>query len=178
MIRQERCKITWENGKGKQSHGGLLYLTDHRLIFEAETGGLRSRKLVTEFEQPLEDIRNVSLISSLLGGTRGFSIESSLGVRDFLGISQPQLWQDSTLEKIHARREHIEDMLRRQEEARRIEDERTYAHELELKRATARKEIVKEVREEVVMVPCRYCAGLIPDTSVFCSNCGARRSSR
>lgn len=178
MIRQERCKITWENEKGKQSHGGLLYLTDHRLIFEAETGGLRSRKLVTEFEQPLEDIRNVSLISSVLGGTRGFSIESSLGVRDFLGISQPQLWQDSTLEKIHARREHIEDMLRRQEEARRIEDEQSYAHELELRRATAQKEIVKEVREEVVMVPCRYCGGLIPDASLFCSNCGARRALR
>ena len=178
MIRQERCKLKWESEKGKQGRGGILYLTDHRLIFEAETGGLRSRKLVTEFEQPLEDIRNVSLISSVLGGTRGFSIESSFGVRDFVGISQPQLWQDSTLEKIHARREHIEDMLRSQEEARRIEDERRYAHELELKRVATQKEIVKEVRQEVVMVPCRYCGGLIPDTSVFCPNCGARRASR
>jgi hypothetical protein len=170
--------MKWESEKGNQSHGGLLYLTDHRLIFEAETGGLRSRKLVTAFEQPLEDIRNVSLISSLLGGTRGISIESSVGVRDFVGIFQPQLWQDSTLEKVHARRERIEDMLRREEEMRRIEDERTYAHELELRRATAQKEVVKEVRQEVVMIPCRYCGGLIPDTSVFCSNCGARRASR
>ena len=89
MIRHERCKMKWESEKGNQSHGGLLYLTDHRLIFEAETGGLRSRKLVTAFEQPLEDIRNVSLISSLLGGTRGISIESSVGVRDFVGIFQP-----------------------------------------------------------------------------------------
>jgi hypothetical protein len=132
---------------------------------------------VTEFEQPLEDVRNVSLISFVLGGTRGFSVESSLGVRDFLGISQPQLWQDSTLGKIHARREHIEDILRRQEEARGVEDERRYAHELELRRATALKETVKEVREEVVTIPCRYCGGLIPDTSVFYSNCGARRSA-
>jgi hypothetical protein len=178
MIRQERCKMKWETEKQKRSHGGLLYLTDHRLIFEAETGGLRSRKLVSAFEQPLEDIRNVSLISSVLGGTRGISIESSLGMRDFVGISQPELWQDSTLEKVHARREHIEDTLRREEEQRRIDDERRYAHDLELKRAGAQREVVREVRQEVVMVSCRYCGGLIPDTSVFCSNCGARRTAR
>jgi hypothetical protein len=94
--------MKWESEKEKWSHGGLLYLTDHRLIFEAETGGLRSRRLITAFEQPLEDIRNVSLISSVFGGTRGISIESSLGMRDFVGISQPEFWQDSTLEKAHA----------------------------------------------------------------------------
>jgi hypothetical protein len=47
MIRQERCKMKWESESEKWSRGGLLYLTDHRLIFEAETGGLRSRKLVS-----------------------------------------------------------------------------------------------------------------------------------
>lgn len=177
MLRQERCKMKWESEKEKQSHGGVLYLTDHRLIFEAETGGLRSRKLVTAFEQPLEDIRNVSLISTILGGARGISIESSVGIRDFVGISQPELWQDSTLEKVHARREHIEDVLRRQEEARRIEEERRYAHDLELKRATAQKEIVKETRQEIVMVPCDYCGGRMPDTALFCPNCGARKRS-
>jgi len=99
--------MKWESEKEKHSRGGVFYLTDHRLIFEAEMGGLRSRKLITAFEEPLEDVRNVSLISSVLGGTRGISIESSVGVRDFVGLSQPELWQDSTLEKVHARREHI-----------------------------------------------------------------------
>jgi len=33
----------------------------------------------------------------------------------------------------------------------------------------------REVIKEVVMVPCRYCGGLMPQASVFCSNCGARR---
>ncbi len=33
----------------------------------------------------------------------------------------------------------------------------------------------KEIIKEVVMVPCQYCGGLIPQTSQFCSNCGARR---
>ncbi len=35
--------------------------------------------------------------------------------------------------------------------------------------------IMKEVTREVVLVPCSYCGGLMPQTSVFCPNCGARR---
>ena len=34
---------------------------------------------------------------------------------------------------------------------------------------------VKEVVREVVLIPCAYCSGLMPQTSVFCPNCGARR---
>jgi hypothetical protein len=34
---------------------------------------------------------------------------------------------------------------------------------------------VKEVVKEVVLIPCAYCKGLMPQTSVFCPNCGARR---
>ena len=33
----------------------------------------------------------------------------------------------------------------------------------------------KEVVREVVLIPCAYCGGLMPQTSVFCPNCGARR---
>jgi hypothetical protein len=35
--------------------------------------------------------------------------------------------------------------------------------------------IVKEVTREVVLIPCSYCSGLMPQTSIFCPNCGARR---
>ena len=34
---------------------------------------------------------------------------------------------------------------------------------------------VKEVVREVVLIPCAYCGGLMPQTSIFCPNCGARR---
>jgi len=40
------------------------------------------------------------------------------------------------------------------------------------------KEIIRErevVTREVVMIPCAYCRGLMPQTSAFCPNCGARR---
>jgi len=35
--------------------------------------------------------------------------------------------------------------------------------------------VTKEVVREVVLIPCAYCGGLMPQTSVFCPNCGARR---
>jgi len=33
----------------------------------------------------------------------------------------------------------------------------------------------KEVHKEVVLIPCKYCGGLMPQTSTFCPSCGARR---
>ena len=31
--------------------------------------------------------------------------------------------------------------------------------------------------KEIVMIPCKYCGGLMPQASVFCPNCGARRTA-
>ena len=31
--------------------------------------------------------------------------------------------------------------------------------------------------KEVVMIPCRYCEGLIPNTATFCPNCGAPKKT-
>jgi len=35
--------------------------------------------------------------------------------------------------------------------------------------------VVKEVVREVVLIPCAYCGGLVPQTATFCPNCGAKR---
>lgn len=35
----------------------------------------------------------------------------------------------------------------------------------------------REVIKEIVMIPCEYCRGLMPQTSTFCPNCGARRKA-
>ena len=35
----------------------------------------------------------------------------------------------------------------------------------------------KVIVKEVVMLPCKYCGSLMPQTSTFCSHCGARRKS-
>jgi hypothetical protein len=37
--------------------------------------------------------------------------------------------------------------------------------------------VVKEVVKEVVLIPCSYCGALMPQTSIFCPNCGARRKT-
>jgi hypothetical protein len=36
--------------------------------------------------------------------------------------------------------------------------------------------VVKEIIHEVVMVPCKYCKALMPETETVCPNCGARRT--
>jgi len=37
--------------------------------------------------------------------------------------------------------------------------------------------VMKEITKEIVLIPCSYCSGLMPQTSIFCPNCGARRKS-
>jgi len=37
--------------------------------------------------------------------------------------------------------------------------------------------IMKEVNREIVLIPCQYCSGLMPQTAIFCPNCGARRKA-
>ena len=39
------------------------------------------------------------------------------------------------------------------------------------------KEVKETITKEVVLIPCEYCKGLMPQTAIFCPNCGARRKS-
>ena len=42
--------------------------------------------------------------------------------------------------------------------------------------ASQSQQIIKEtVLKEIVMIPCPYCKGLMPQTSVYCPHCGAQR---
>jgi hypothetical protein len=41
-------------------------------------------------------------------------------------------------------------------------------------KAETKKEVIIK---EVVLIPCQYCGGLMPQTAIFCPNCGARRKS-
>jgi hypothetical protein len=45
-------------------------------------------------------------------------------------------------------------------------------HELALERIELEKE---RLSKGIIMIPCQYCGGLVPQTSAFCSNCGAKR---
>lgn len=35
----------------------------------------------------------------------------------------------------------------------------------------------EEKSVQVVMIPCKYCAALFPQTATFCPNCGAKRTT-
>jgi hypothetical protein len=37
--------------------------------------------------------------------------------------------------------------------------------------------VVKEIIREIVMIPCKYCGGLMPQTDTTCPKCGAKRTA-
>ncbi|XHH07555.1 MAG: zinc ribbon domain-containing protein [Candidatus Bathyarchaeia archaeon] len=43
--------------------------------------------------------------------------------------------------------------------------------------ATTYAPVIKEVVKEIVLIPCGYCGSLMPQTAIFCPNCGARRKT-
>ncbi len=52
---------------------------------------------------------------------------------------------------------------------------RQFTHLVAYKQRIPQKE--KEIIKEVVMIPCVYCGGLMPNTSLFCPKCGAQRKA-
>lgn len=49
--------------------------------------------------------------------------------------------------------------------------------EILVMKSSASTTTIKEVVREVVLIPCTYCSGLMPQTSTICPNCGAKRKS-
>jgi uncharacterized membrane protein len=47
-------------------------------------------------------------------------------------------------------------------------------HELALERIELEKE---RLAKGIIMTPCQYCGGLVPQTSAFCPNCGAKKTA-
>ncbi len=45
-------------------------------------------------------------------------------------------------------------------------------HELAMEKIELEKE---RLSKAIIMVPCKYCGGLVPQASVECPNCGAKR---
>jgi rubrerythrin len=47
-------------------------------------------------------------------------------------------------------------------------------HQLALERIELEKE---RVSKAIIMIPCQYCGGLVPQASSSCPNCGAKRAA-
>ena len=47
-------------------------------------------------------------------------------------------------------------------------------HELAFERIELEKE---RLSKAIIMIPCQYCGGLVPQASALCPNCGAKRAT-
>jgi hypothetical protein len=48
-------------------------------------------------------------------------------------------------------------------------------HQLALERIELEKE---RLNKAIIMIPCQYCGGLVPQASPSCPNCGAKRAAQ
>lgn len=141
----------YEEKEAKQLTSGVLVLTNQRLIWLERRGKL-SKTYRASFEINLKE---------LLGITAGGAIRKWISITDRAGESIFHLNKVGKKEI-----EPFRDMIMRQVEKLREAEVAPAA-------PTVQKEVVTR---EVVMVPCKYCGGLMPQTSTFCPNCGAKRT--
>lgn len=138
----------YETKEAKQITSGVLVLTNQRLLW-LERRGMLSKTYRASFEINLRE---------LLGITAGGAIKKWVSITDRDGEYVFHLNKVGKKEI-----EPFRDMIMRQVE--------------KLKEASAAPAVQKEVvTKEVVMIPCKYCGGLMPQTSTFCPSCGAKRT--
>ena len=144
-----RTKYVSREAKDRTS--GVLVLTNQRLLWLERRGRL-SKTHRASFEINLRELQGI---------TCGGAIKKWVSITENNGESVFHLRNVGKKEI-----EPFRDMILRQVE--------------KLKETTAVEApvIQKEViTKEVVMIPCDYCKALMPQTSTFCPNCGARRKS-
>jgi len=88
-------------------------------------------------------------------------------------------FNDNT-EKMKTRRSEISELtktarFRLSALSKAIYDELSAMHATKVNPQNSTTTVKETIVKEVVMIPCSYCKGLMPQTSVFCPECGARR---
>jgi hypothetical protein len=122
---------------------GVLYLTNHRLVFEAPVGRRASGETDTQFEVALHDLTNVSVRRPRVGAPR-LVLETSQG-RPSFDVLDPDAWTASIAQ------------------ARRALPPPPGAGETS----------VHVIERQVVKVRCRYCSALGNELDGRCPSCGA-----
>jgi hypothetical protein len=145
--------------EAKETHSGTLALTSQRLLW-FERRGFLSKTERAAFEI---DLRNLSGITC--GGT----------INKWVSITDNEAECIFHLAKVGSKEiEPFRDMILRQvEKAKTISfNGPQIVQNVVIGAPTNQKETITK---EVVMIPCVYCSGLMPQTSVFCPTCGAQR---
>lgn len=145
---------TIERKKTKQE-GGVLVLTTKRLMWLEKRGlPFLSKSYHPVFEIYLKNLQGIGL-----GGT----------IFKYVTITDNVQQYQFNLKGVGSKEvEPFKDMILRQKER---------LGSAVLASSTVPHSMAKEViTREVVLIPCNYCQSLMPQTSVFCPNCGARRT--
>jgi hypothetical protein len=133
-------------GKKTEQERGVLVLSNQRLAWMQRRGRI-SKSYHLSFDIPLEQLAGISL-----GGT----------VFKYVTLSDGDHSYQLNLKGVGSKEfQYFKDMVMRQRDKI---------------RSSSPSQITREViTKEVVMIPCEYCKGLMPQTSTFCPNCGAQR---
>lgn len=145
--------------QAKETHSGTLVLTNQRLLW-FERRGFLSKTERASFEIDLRDLKGITC-----GGT----------INKWLSITDSEAESIFHLDGVGKNEiEPFRDMILRQVENVRQDNSinAQMVQNVVIGNSASQKEVVTR---EVVMLPCEYCQGLIPQTSTFCPNCGAQR---
>lgn len=83
----------------------------------------------------------------------------------------------STLETTYSINHYVKWFLFGVLQIRNNPDVLTPTYEIAVQRQSLNPVVTKEVNREIVLIPCKYCAALMPQTALFCTNCGAKRQA-
>ena len=148
LIKRHETKVA------KETHSGTLVLTNQRLIW-FERRGFLSKTMRASFEINLLELQGIAMGGAI---SKWVSItdKESESIFHLRGVGKKEF-------------EPFRDMIYRQIEKLRAPTAPA---------APAVQLVSREVvTKEVVMIPCEYCKSLMPQTSTFCPNCGARRKA-
>ena len=136
--------------EAKERHSGELVLSNKRLLW-LERRGTFSKTYRASFEIDLMNLQGITC-GGLVNLWVSITDNNGENVFHLKGIGKKEI-------------EPFKDMILRQVDALRttqVTNTPTFSKEV--------------ITREVVMMPCSYCNALMPQTSTFCPNCGAKRS--
>jgi hypothetical protein len=148
-IVQQRVAVVFKTNKvvdAKHNDSGTLALTNQRLIWFERTG---------TFSKVMRASMQIDLLT-IQGITTGGTLIKWVSITDMQSENIFHL-KDCDITSIR------DLVIRQMNSLRQLQQ----APQVAIQKET--------ITKEVVMIPCKYCSGLMPQTSVFCPNCGAQR---
>jgi len=138
--------------------GFQLFITDQRLILFARRGLILKRDHIISVRLP--DILEIAYREKGVFKKGILSVQTKEKMTTFKGSTETV--------------KEVAKILQNYLETRKLKEEKPVTSvQVNVQSPSFQKEVITK---EVVMMPCGYCKSLMPQTSAFCPNCGARRT--